>query len=651
MEKAQHFTGDYRSEQHQLNGNNFYGNVSFSAPPQRDSVSTNDRRKISPWINDESDETSGFGLDKCRIWDACLDSLRSEELNDREQSIDRHHDGTFEWLFNSPEYVRWIAEHGLLLIRGKPGCGKSTLMRFALEKQMDYAATSECIVLSFFFHARGTKLQNGIMGLFRSLLLQLLDQDDSSQTTFKEICRKRWVTGGKKKLHMDWNEQELQVNLQKMVLECSARREITIFVDAIDGCRDQDRDRVIKFFHILKGRAQPRLSRPRICFACRPYPDGQIDADFYVRLEERNQHDIEIFVEQELRLPDETSEDAEALKNILRSRADGMFLWLVLVIPRVHEMSGKGLSSKSIQSEILQCPRELNGLYEGLLRGIEDHELREACSLFQWICFSIRPLCLDELRIAMNIQLSGMKVSLREYEDQDNPNYIPNEAKMKKRMIYLSRGLVEMTSAKSKEGKLLIGFGHETIKDFLLKKGLGYLGARLKQTQSLVKEANFQLGNTCLRYLSTQEICNIEKPTAFSDTFGFLCYAATFWVSHAVAAEREGCGECIAWPNRSFLETWINVCNGAKYDVPGGFKEGTTLMHIAAVYGLETLARRIVGQNAQENKRPSTNRWSRLQKCPNRISTLLLTTRLTGRKDNVDTTLYRSYRQPNKSKE
>ncbi|KAH8432398.1 uncharacterized protein LDX57_010037 [Aspergillus melleus] len=534
MSQTQQFTGHFSSEQHQFNGNNFYGPVSFSAPhqgePQR-LVSTNESRSIFPdGSNGSIDQASELCLGESPSWDDCLKSLRAEELNERERLVDSPADGTCEWLLNSPEYLHWKSEHGLLLIRGKPGSGKSTLLKYALEKEKEYAAMSGFLVLSFFFHASGTELQNGAIGLFRSLILQLLDQDQSSRHMFREIWRNRWVTGGKEKLHMEWNEKELQMSFTKMVLQCCARREITIFVDAIDECGDQDRDRMIGFFYRLKGRGRQKLSRPRICFASRSYPDGQIEAEFRVKLEERNRYDIESFMEQELRQPDETSGDATVLKDILYSKAEGMFLWLVLIIPQVHDLSGKGLSFKFILSKILGCPRELNNMYEGLLKRIEDEELLEACTLFHVVFTSPRPLALDELRIVMNAQPSGERESLLDKEGQEHPHDIENDAKMKKRMIHLSKGLIDVTSATDEQGKAVVVFCHETVKDHLLKGGLDYLNGRLKQHQRLAKVAIPRPDNTHLLDVLTQGTWNLWKRAIISKMLNFPFYVAMYWL-------------------------------------------------------------------------------------------------------------------------
>jgi ankyrin repeat protein len=491
----------------------------------------------------------------------------------------------------------------LLLIRGQPGCGKSTLLKFALTKQLEAAAAADSLVMAFFFCASGTRLQNGIEGLFRSLLLQLFRQDVSSRLTFHEICRRHWTAEGKKKNNkLQWHLKELEASFERLVLECSARRKTVIFVDAIDECRDRDRDRLIRFFHSLKGRAQIRLNRPRVCFTCRLYPDGQIGADYQIRLEERNQQDIQSFIEQELRLPDETVSGLNELKQMLQEKAHGLFLWLVLVIQQVHDMSGKGLSLTTIQSEILKCPRELNGLYEDLLRKIEDNELLEASKLFQWMCFARRPLWLSELRSAMTVHLSGTKSTLREYETENNPNCIANERKMQKKMIYLSRGLADITNPNSGEGKARVGFFHESVNEFMRAKGLRYLNRRLTESGSLDKIGHFQLANACLNYLSTKEIriAFSEKRLSIPTRFSFLEYSATYWLDHALEAEKAGFGENVQWPSQRTIDTWVQIRKFSEKYSPRCPEEGTSLMHIAAEHGLERLAKSICIQNKLE---------------------------------------------------
>lgn len=78
--------------------------------------------------------------DKIRI--ALLESLRFPTMNYRHESISEAYTKTFEWIFRRPEdalwhdFVKWLETGtGIYWINGKPGSGKSTLMKFVVEQE------------------------------------------------------------------------------------------------------------------------------------------------------------------------------------------------------------------------------------------------------------------------------------------------------------------------------------------------------------------------------------------------------------------------------------------------------------------------------------------------------------------------------------
>jgi polynucleotide 5'-kinase involved in rRNA processing len=52
-------------------------------------------------------------------------------MNSRSYGIKSASEGTCEWLFKNQKYKEWISQgRGMLYIKGKPGAGKSTLMKY-----------------------------------------------------------------------------------------------------------------------------------------------------------------------------------------------------------------------------------------------------------------------------------------------------------------------------------------------------------------------------------------------------------------------------------------------------------------------------------------------------------------------------------------
>src|SRR4030081_1781551 len=101
-----------------------------------------------------------------------LESLTFKEMDSRQNSITKHCVGTCQWLCDHPAYCKWVSRgRGFLLIKGMPGSGKSTLMKYAVDVE---SSAGNMVVASFFFSQSGSKIQRTALGLFRSLLYQIL---------------------------------------------------------------------------------------------------------------------------------------------------------------------------------------------------------------------------------------------------------------------------------------------------------------------------------------------------------------------------------------------------------------------------------------------------------------------------------------------
>ncbi len=113
-------------------------------------------------------------------------------MRDREEEVKEAHDKTFDWIFADTETSRaaaagsvttWLtsAEAGpIYWISGKPGSGKSTLMRFLFEHPstmahlQTWAGQQPVTKAGFFFWTSGSREQRSQTGLLRYLLHQLL---------------------------------------------------------------------------------------------------------------------------------------------------------------------------------------------------------------------------------------------------------------------------------------------------------------------------------------------------------------------------------------------------------------------------------------------------------------------------------------------
>ena len=194
---------------------------------------------------------------------ACLQSLAFSEMRDRRNDIANATMNTCTWLFEDPNFLEWSKNRqGILWIKGHPGVGKSTLMKYVSEADR---SCGSFICASFFFYGGGTPIQRNPLGLFRSLLHQIVQQVPSLLLELTHIFERRCETDGDFGKKWTWHVTELQGFFSSAVVEAAKTEAIRVYVDALDECGEEAATSLVTFFQGLG----ESLS---ICFSCRHYP-------------------------------------------------------------------------------------------------------------------------------------------------------------------------------------------------------------------------------------------------------------------------------------------------------------------------------------------------------------------------------------------
>jgi len=485
--------------------------------------------------------------------------------------------------------------HGLLWIKGKPGAGKSTLVRHVLAT--DERASHKIVFASFFFHARGSVLQKSPLGLFRSLLHQILQQVPELLLKFSSIFQKRCETQGEigKKWH--WHERDLEDFFKIHVAGAAKTYKMRIYVDALDECGKAAASNLVGYFRRLMNEVAFTNASLSICFSCRHYPDVALGNGLEVCIEDENHDDIELYIQNTIENAVEDKETAEVIRDEVVRRSFGNFQWTVLVLSEVVDLCRNGYPLKTIKRRIQAIPSELEELYQELLKGILDEDLPHSLRLMQWICFALRPLSLKELRFATIVDANTPYQSIGDCQNAEECGYAKTDEQMKKRIRHLSRGLAE---AKQHENIWIAQFIHQFVKDYLIRSGLQILDKHSSETA--VGRAHFQLSRSCIRYIVMKEISNQTRPYGQNLKFDFplLKYAITSWVSHAKEVEKKNMSQddllVFFYSASKLLQLWIHISQ-----VFEGFTVvaecpllNTTLLHVASRYCLSTVVSAIL---------------------------------------------------------
>ena len=497
-------------------------------------------------------------------------------------------DKTCEWLFKHPNYLEWLnRRHGLLWIKGKPGAGKSTLVRHVLAT--DEQAKSGIVVASFFFHARGSVLQKSPLGLFRSLLHQILQQVPELLSTFSSMFEKRCEIDGKIGENWHWHEKDLEGFLKIHVADATKAYRMRIYVDALDECGKTAASNLVDFFTRLLNKVASTSGSLSMCISCRHDPDIALGNGLEVCVEDKNHDDIKIYIQNTIENTVQDKETAEVIRDEIIRRSLGNFQWTVLVLPKAVNLYRNGRSLKTIKRRIQIIPSELRELYQELLQGIPDEDLPHSLRLIQWICFALRPLSLEELRFATIVDENTPHRTISDCQNAEECDYAETDEQMKKRIRHLSRGLAE---AKQHGNIWIAQFIHQSVNDYLIQSGLQILDKH--SSGNAIGRAHFQLSRSCIKYMAMEEISSLSRPydQNLELNFPLLQYAITYWTSHVEEVEKTRMSQedlliFFHPPSSNLLQLWIHMYS--KIDPIRSPPPKTTLLHIASRYCLSSV--------------------------------------------------------------
>ncbi|KAH0497751.1 hypothetical protein TgHK011_005037 [Trichoderma gracile] len=519
------------------------------------------RHPLGP-LSDGSSYKSAHAAGSNQVNDACLESLWFPAINDRLQNVERPTHRTSSWLFEHPEYEEWFngksrsRYYGLLWLKGKPGAGKSTLMKEAFSRAMMGQAKSDYSTAAFFFCANGVELEHTSLGLFRSLLYQLLPRDRPSLQRFHQYCSKKKVSlnsQGQATETIAWVETELRQLLESVLLNQTKRT--IIFIDALDEC-DESNIRPLAYFwrSITKAAHDVGLSL-NVCLSSRHFPTISLSHCVEIVVEQHNGDDIATYVDHKFQICMSAQRSHWLfLRRRILEKAAGVFLWAVLVAEDVLKNWDNGREMPYLVQRVRDVPEALEHLFSNLLTDLEPSTRELTTRFFQWVILAATPLRLHEWHHIMAFirqpepsdkasRLKSSKRRLSMYnskpafrslsEWRQSVHFTESDEQLEKQIRSLSRGLVEIKkvwTSESQEGEIEVisthaGAGslnlehgntrivqviHESVRDFFLRRnGFSVLDRNLQHHP--IGNGHLTVMTTCLDYIHITELDALVK--------------------------------------------------------------------------------------------------------------------------------------------
>ncbi|KAK2737619.1 hypothetical protein FQN55_000975 [Onygenales sp. PD_40] len=366
-----------------------------------------------------------------------LTSLHFQGIKARHRGIKDRHSHTFDWILRDnpvkleylgpsleiqpaikgpevsrpvtpqPEndpgiFSRWLQmEGGIFWIHGKPGCGKSTLMKFICssdktsEKLKRWAAPKKLVTAHYFFWRSGSQLQRTQPGLLRSLIFEMIKQCPDLLPSAKATLPQTEVFDSEDEA---WTQDQL-LKTYKAIVSQDLTTRFCFFIDGLDEYIDGDRKPQDLVRTIRQLDFSPDV---KLCISSRPYPVfdeefGQ-DKERIIKVEEHTRGDIRLYVEEKFRTTGNFTNlqkrDPAYSKFVdeVADRAQGVFLWVVLVVASLENEITNSDSVLRLRTRLNSYPPDLDDFFLAMLKSVEKEYRKQAMRTFEMVTTALHPL-------------------------------------------------------------------------------------------------------------------------------------------------------------------------------------------------------------------------------------------------------------------
>jgi hypothetical protein len=315
-------------------------------------------------------------------------------------------------------FVQWLSSGtGVYHIAGKLGSGKSTLMKYLsghdrVREELQKWAGEFClfirerpprnllaanprpgdtklVVASFFFWRKGSPLQRSLPGLFRSLLHDVLEQQPDlipevlPDLWHKVLASPAWAFTDPLKA-FDYDSDRVKTAFSRL-LQCTSLHQSTkfcFFIDGLDEYEETTQDDYKAMVQLLVSWTQAAPQSVKLCVSSREY---NVFLNFFsdtqrLRLQYLTLADMKHYVREKLK--ELAEEDLDRFVDTITTKANGIFLWVALVVKSIRARLEDGCGVSVIEEEVNALPEELEGLFQHLLNSISKPYLRGAYRTF-----------------------------------------------------------------------------------------------------------------------------------------------------------------------------------------------------------------------------------------------------------------------------
>ena len=325
----------------------------------------------------------------------------------------------------------------------------------------------------FYFWKPGQQMQNSLEGLLQSLLHHILHACPELALT---ICPERWNVESTPQPDsiippMPWTLPELQRSIALFRTQSTVATKFYFQVDGLDEYHGDSWD-VIETMRDLSAAPNVKLclsSRPWNCFQ-RSFGQANPHA---LRIHDFTRPDIELFARETLLQSYRPCVDFESnvFDDLIRDigdRAQGVFLWVRLVVRSLRDGITNEDSVSLLQERLRAIPSDLEEFFDQILGSVE--EIYQSRMAGTFLAAMRTPLQLDLIHyyfLEQEDKTFGFAIPSHRWQAADiQKRAVQTERRLNGRF----KGLLEVTSTVNLSAHTKVDFLHRTLSDFLSTK-------------------------------------------------------------------------------------------------------------------------------------------------------------------------------------
>ncbi|EEP79601.1 conserved hypothetical protein [Uncinocarpus reesii 1704] len=458
-----------------------------------------------------------------------LDYLNPPNYVDDKFQIKEPAEGTASWIYDSPGYTQWRETSeplAILHVVGKMGSGKSVLMKSIvknLQAQTGEPARPESAVL-YYFCTCVNRTDTSIT-ILRGFIAQLINH---SRGLFeKAIPDIEILQVQRLNASSNWSLGALWHVFITLIRHGSFPT-LYCVIDALDECEPMGLEELLqRLFTLSNVRSSPVNTHPtKLLFSSRERSDiltlldvGRTRFRLFIRPSSVTS-DIRIAMQSDFyklkTLLHLDNEEAEKMQETLITKADGMFLWVMLAMKDIMSNCYHA-THEDLEELINDLPFELKGLYEKswakVLRSLPTEQVALAKRVLNWILLARRPLTVSELTVALAVNPSDKNVPHRNKLFRSLSDFILRF--LVPFVEIFERDMAKQHSVNGEEGAWTLPTGptvrlvHQSAQEYLLsvcKRGADGQKLTLSGPSIDIRDGHETMALICMSYLQCKEL-------------------------------------------------------------------------------------------------------------------------------------------------